>query len=1178
MSHVYFKFKSSRNHETITFDGLHISLGDLKKAIIQQKKLQKSMDNFRFQIINAQTQEEYMNDEELIPKNTSVLVARIPISKQPKPWEQQHQNLPRPESNGPKAVCNNISNFDQFFHPCIVSRTSDSIRSSVRPGLFAQRWAVWCVSDLQPMTLEKLKQTADLHTAHASEEDKVKAMMSQSTMEYDSSKYVKPNLPTGPPPAFYRCRRCNQAGHYIHECPNKNDPNLPPVEVRLKRPTGIPISFLTRVEDGDQTGALLTHTGHYVVPTIDKEAFAIGKREKPPFAPDSPERKRESRHIPSELLCELCKDLLTDAVVAPCCGNSFCDECVRNALLETEEHECPHCHETDVSPDKLIANKFLRTAVQNFLNESGYTKFKKNSQVTEPQHSASPPVQAQQTPPVAKPVQDVKSPDIHRSTPPPVSHESQPPSQVKEEIHSSQPAPTTNYPTAYQQNRPPPQKQRRPQNAPPQAGPQSGYTRGPRQKYPSQPPTAQTTGDPQYPPAGGPPGAPQSGPVVRASRPPPPGPTYPPQQRPPPVHSMEHPPAPVPQGGPPPPYMHGPPVPHGPPVVGPPIPHHIPPGPRGPPPPMYRQPPPPEQIVMGPRPPMDVRIGVMPPSLPGGPPAPGPFPGPARPPGIPLTEEQFYKTKAKILQQELEEKSVSQMQDDFLKELEEYAKEQKKRQEQKELKKSLGLSPSKSRSRSRSRTRSKSPKTRRKSLSRSRTKSRTRSRTRSPRPRSRTPSRYRSRSLSRSPAPKKARSPRKKRFSRSPLSRSPSPRRPPPGKYRSRSRSPYGRRPLSPRSYYDTHGRSGSPSYRHFSPSYPFPPGYYDSPDRYGSRYSPDRYRGYPQYPPSPSRYYEDFYRYDRPVDERYDRPPPPFDPRYPDPRYEDYMREMYNAGYASSRSDSRGPPHPEWDRERERSHRSNKPPESKKRTRSRTRSKERERERVKDGREKELRAKKEKDYAKGTEKARLSKERKEEKTDEKYRDSKEREKNKMRKKEKHSKTPEKKEKEKPTPSDAEAKKVKKVKKVSKVAEAEVKSGSESPVKKVKKETEEDASAQTKPKKRKQKTEQPDEPPVKQIKSEAEETKPEKKKKKSKTKTTATVESQNDKGATINKTSVGKGDKKIKPEKSVFERLGAVSSTEDEFIQEKGNHSVDPTEKKTTAREVESKDVYPCSE
>jgi hypothetical protein len=41
-------------------------------------------------------------------------------------------------------------------------------------------------------------------------------------------------------------------------------------------------------------------------------------------APVIPEQKHE---IPDDLICSICKDLFTDAVMIPCCGSSFCDEC-----------------------------------------------------------------------------------------------------------------------------------------------------------------------------------------------------------------------------------------------------------------------------------------------------------------------------------------------------------------------------------------------------------------------------------------------------------------------------------------------------------------------------------------------------------------------------------------------------------------------------------------------------------------------------------------------------------------------------------------------------------------------------------------------------------------------------------------------------------------------------------
>lgn len=56
---VHYKFKSALDYDTITFDGLHISVGDLKAAISQQKRIGKTSD-FDLQITNAQTKEGYL--------------------------------------------------------------------------------------------------------------------------------------------------------------------------------------------------------------------------------------------------------------------------------------------------------------------------------------------------------------------------------------------------------------------------------------------------------------------------------------------------------------------------------------------------------------------------------------------------------------------------------------------------------------------------------------------------------------------------------------------------------------------------------------------------------------------------------------------------------------------------------------------------------------------------------------------------------------------------------------------------------------------------------------------------------------------------------------------------------------------------------------------------------------
>lgn len=151
--------------------------------------------------------------------------------------------------------------------------------------------------------------------------------------------------------------------------------------------------------DGPQVqGAMMTPNGSYAVPVLDHQAYT---QKSAPSAPVLPESKPE---IPEDLLCSICSDLLTDAVMIPCCGNSFCDECIRSCLLESEEHECPDCHEKDISPGTLIPNRFLRNSVANFKNTTGYVKkpvYKekiKRKREIEVKGDATPPPVANNTP------------------------------------------------------------------------------------------------------------------------------------------------------------------------------------------------------------------------------------------------------------------------------------------------------------------------------------------------------------------------------------------------------------------------------------------------------------------------------------------------------------------------------------------------------------------------------------------------------------------------------------------------------------------------------------------------------------------------------------------------------------------------------------------------------------
>ncbi|XP_029914386.1 E3 ubiquitin-protein ligase RBBP6-like isoform X2 [Myripristis murdjan] len=351
MAHVHYKFSSKLKSDTVVFDGLYITLKELKRQIMGREKLRAG--DCDLQITNSQTKEEYTDDDALIAKNSSVIIRRIPV--------------------GGVRASNSKTN--------IIERSDHQLHHHYA---FGASKAMDEQSASRAVAL--LSKTANLADADASEEDKIRAMMSQSNHGYDPAHYIKKHGP--PPPANYTCYRCGKNGHHIRNCPTNGDKNYEAIP-RIKKSTGIPRSFMVEVDDPSMKGAMLTSSGRYAIPTIDAEAYALGKKERPPFVPQQqPESEDEEEQAPDELLCLICKDLLNDAVVIPCCGNSYCDDCIRTALLESEEHVCPTCSQSDVSPDALIANKFLRQAVNNYKNEQGYTRNPKK--VASATHSQTP--------------------------------------------------------------------------------------------------------------------------------------------------------------------------------------------------------------------------------------------------------------------------------------------------------------------------------------------------------------------------------------------------------------------------------------------------------------------------------------------------------------------------------------------------------------------------------------------------------------------------------------------------------------------------------------------------------------------------------------------------------------------------------------------------------------------
>ncbi|XP_017699851.2 E3 ubiquitin ligase PQT3-like isoform X2 [Phoenix dactylifera] len=69
--------------------------------------------------------------------------------------------------------------------------------------------------------------------------------------------------------------------------------------------------------------------------------------------------------LPPELRCFLCNTIFKEAVMIPCCQHSFCDKCIRSALVERAR--CPMCSSTRCTVKDLLPNLSLRQAIEHFL-------------------------------------------------------------------------------------------------------------------------------------------------------------------------------------------------------------------------------------------------------------------------------------------------------------------------------------------------------------------------------------------------------------------------------------------------------------------------------------------------------------------------------------------------------------------------------------------------------------------------------------------------------------------------------------------------------------------------------------------------------------------------------------------------------------------------------------------
>ncbi|CAM0145798.1 unnamed protein product [Urochloa decumbens] len=352
---VYYKFKSARDYDSIPIEGQFISVANLKERIFESKHLGRGTD-FDLMISNAQTDEEYADEATMIPKNTSVLIRRIP-GRPRKPIVTEPEESKVAEDVVDVAPTASVFLADSSMKYPEESEWDDEFGNELY------------VSD--SVLSQPASQAVDASENKVDEDSKIKALIDTSGLDYSqvsdgyggrgygrgmggrmmAGRGFGRGLERKTPPPGYVCHRCKVPGHFIQHCPTNGDARY---DVRrMKPPTGIPKSMLMQTPDGSY--ALPSGAGAVLKPNeaaFEKEIEGLPTT-------------RSVGELPPELRCPLCKEVMKDAVLtSKCCFRSFCDKCIRDYIIN--KSMCV-CGATSILADDLLPNKTLRETISRIL-------------------------------------------------------------------------------------------------------------------------------------------------------------------------------------------------------------------------------------------------------------------------------------------------------------------------------------------------------------------------------------------------------------------------------------------------------------------------------------------------------------------------------------------------------------------------------------------------------------------------------------------------------------------------------------------------------------------------------------------------------------------------------------------------------------------------------------------
>ncbi|CAF0865668.1 unnamed protein product [Adineta ricciae] len=416
MSIIRYRFKADKNFESVKIDGMSCSLGELKRLIAAKSSRSGTYhpkDDYDLIISNANTHEEYRDNSDLIPRNASVIVARrirgivdtlTPLSTQkpvvssddivkdillPAIFNQNQLTT----GNSSSVVETNAIPLEKLTETTsnngqAKEMTEDDLIKEIQMGSQARYVMPQPPYRTNLFVCHHCKQPGHIKSQCPSFSQTSNANSTGSTSNTSSTPGDNtqagtsgPIRPSVPHSSHIVTRHAPYQMSY-HPRGNRSHRGAghPRGEPLPKKTTGIPRDRLIPISK-HIPGALRDQTGASVVPRQMVELYMerLGKKEDtsaqtsrqnddksalPSYL--SSNKSADEDLPPNDLLCPLCKRVYTDAVIAPCCSHSFCDSCIRTALIESPDHECPSCRTQHVAIDQINPNLFLRNHIKRW--------------------------------------------------------------------------------------------------------------------------------------------------------------------------------------------------------------------------------------------------------------------------------------------------------------------------------------------------------------------------------------------------------------------------------------------------------------------------------------------------------------------------------------------------------------------------------------------------------------------------------------------------------------------------------------------------------------------------------------------------------------------------------------------------------------------------------------------